>query len=72
MYHVFMTTVHAGLLTAEEVAARLGMAPKTIYNWHSKGEGPRSTRVGTRSIRWRLEDVEAYLDERNAGSSSLN
>ncbi|MFC1580017.1 helix-turn-helix transcriptional regulator [Thermodesulfobacteriota bacterium] len=52
------------LLTVEETAQMLGISPRTIYN----GVSPKSKRpfpvkvkkVG-RLVRFRIEDVEAYI-----------
>ena len=39
----------------------VGCAPRTLDNWRSQGRGPRFIRVG-RLIRYRISDLEAYLD----------
>ena len=51
------------LLTAKEAAAFLQVAPNRVYEIsHWKGpDGLRSVRIG-RTIRFRTEDIEAYLD----------
>jgi excisionase family DNA binding protein len=52
------------LLTASEAAARLGVAPKTIYAWASRPVGQRplpSVRLGERLVRFRVEDLEAFI-----------
>jgi hypothetical protein len=52
------------LLTTEDVAAMLGIAPATAIWWRSQKQGPSWIRLGRgrRSpIRYRLEAVEAYL-----------
>jgi hypothetical protein len=35
--------------------------PRTVYNWRTRGLGPRGIRVG-RHVRYRLADVDAWLD----------
>lgn len=52
------------LRTLECVAAYLGVPESTLYAWRYRGIGPRSIKVG-RHIRYRDEDVEAWLDERS-------
>lgn len=48
------------LLSIRELAAYLGVAEKTIYQWRYRGEGPMGFRVGGQ-IRYRPEDVETWL-----------
>ena len=49
------------LLTAQDVAARLGVCLNTVYRLASKGDGLRAYKVG-RCIRFKAEDVDAYLE----------
>ena len=51
------------LLTAEEVQAMLGLKTvETVYRWASAGVLPRVV-LGTRAIRFRPQDVEAFIAE---------
>jgi excisionase family DNA binding protein len=49
------------LLTVDEAADYLRIAPGTLYNWRHAGRGPKATNVG-RSLRYRRTDLEAWLD----------
>ncbi|MGW1669004.1 helix-turn-helix transcriptional regulator [Streptomyces sp. NPDC002324] len=49
------------LATAEEIAKYLGVPLGTVYQWSSRGGGPRLIKVG-RHLRARWSDIEAYLD----------
>jgi excisionase family DNA binding protein len=49
------------LASASEVAEYLQVPLQTVYQWRSKGVGPRGSLVG-RHIRYRWEDVEKWLD----------
>lgn len=51
------------LLCVDDVAAMTGIARQTLYKWRSDGSrrGPRATIIGRR-LRYRREDVEAWLD----------
>ena len=49
------------LATADEIADYLGVPLTTIYQWSSRGGGPRLIKVG-RHLRARWSDIEAYLD----------
>lgn len=51
--------------TVEETSDYLSVPPRTLYAWRYKGTGPRSIRVG-RHLRYRPEDVDAWLDEQAA------
>lgn len=53
------------LLTAREVAEYLNVTEAAVYNWVKEGRGPRSHRVGRR-MRFRREDVDAWLESRAA------
>lgn len=49
------------LLGPHELASYLGVPVKTLYQWRYKGLGPPGLRIG-RHVRYRPEDVEAWLD----------
>lgn len=54
------------LLTTDDLAELLGIAPATLVWWRSQHQGPPFVRLGrgARSpIRYRLEAVEAYIAE---------
>ncbi len=57
----------ARLVGPDEVAAFLGVPLRTVYRWRSRSEGPRGYRVG-RHVRYRVEDVEAWLAARRDAS----
>lgn len=49
-------------MTPRELAAFLGVARHTVYQWRYRGEGPRGFKVGG-AVRYRPEDVEEWLEE---------
>lgn len=49
------------LATPEEVAEYYGVPVQTLYQWRSRGKGPKSRRIG-RHIRYEWDDVEAFED----------
>jgi len=54
------------LLNVRKVAALLGVSPRQVWRLTAMAEGgqgnfPRPLRLGTRTVRWRLADVESYL-----------
>lgn len=52
------------LMTPDELAEYLGVPLRTLYAWRYRGEGPRGYKIG-RHIRYRLDDVEAWLERRS-------
>ncbi|MEU2300541.1 helix-turn-helix domain-containing protein [Streptomyces antibioticus] len=44
-----------------EIAEYLGVPIGTVYQWSSRGGGPRMSRVG-RHLRARWEDLDAFLE----------
>ena len=49
------------LLSAEEVAAMLGVSERTLWRLLSAGKFTEPVRFG-RSTRWRLADVKDWID----------
>jgi len=54
------------LLTVKDLAQILNVNERTCWRLSAKadagqGDFPRPVRIGPRTIRWRLVDVEAYL-----------
>jgi len=49
------------LLTVEQLASELSVAPKTVRKWRSMHQAPKSLKVGRR-ILFRREDVQTWLD----------
>jgi excisionase family DNA binding protein len=50
----------SALMTAEEVAAYVGVPLRTLYAWRQSGQGPAAHRVG-RYLRYRRETVDGWL-----------
>ncbi len=50
----------ADLLTAREVAERLGISIRTVWHWTAHGRLPAPFRHG-RITRWRTRDITDYL-----------
>jgi len=60
------------LLTVKDLAAMLGIHERTCWRLAAmaeagQGDFPRPLRIGPKTIRWRLADVEAYLAALAAG-----
>ena len=53
-----------------EVAEMLDISLRTLYRKVAKGEFPGPIRIGEGTTRWRLRDVQIWLDGRKARRSS--
>lgn len=45
------------------MAEWLGVPIATVYQWRTKGYGPKGVKIG-RHVRYRLSDVESWLADR--------
>ncbi|GAA4098806.1 helix-turn-helix domain-containing protein [Actinomadura miaoliensis] len=52
-------------LSIEDLAERYGVPVKTVYDWNSKGTGPRYMKIG-RHVRYKLADVITWENARYA------
>ena len=59
------------LLTAEQLADRLGVKPRTVKQWSQDGLIP-AKRLTPKVIRYSLDDVIASLQERQAATQGGN
>jgi len=51
------------LLKVSELAKFLGVAPSTIYRWLEAGKLPRPFELGEAAVRWRLSEIEQWLED---------
>jgi excisionase family DNA binding protein len=49
------------LVSIRQVAARLGVHPRTVHRWIKAGVLPRPRRVGGRLVRWPAEEIDGSL-----------
>ena len=52
------------LLTRRQVETRCQLARTTIYRLMRLGQFPEPIRVGVRAVRWREDDIAAWLESR--------
>lgn len=53
----------ARLLTIDQVAERLGMKKKSIYNSLHEGRFPIAPkRIGRKTLRWRESDIDDWIN----------
>jgi excisionase family DNA binding protein len=55
------------LITADEVAALLGLSARTVWRMHSAGKLPEPIRLG-RAVRWRHKEIDAWIEAGCPGS----
>jgi excisionase family DNA binding protein len=41
----------------------LGISVQTLRNWRHQRRGPHYLKVGGRSVRYHLQDLDSYLDQ---------
>lgn len=49
------------LMSIDDLSDYLGIPVNTLYQWRTKGYGPRGVRMG-RYVRYRPDDVEAWFE----------
>lgn len=54
------------MLRTADVARMLDVSEATLRGWRRQGNGPPYIKVG-RAVRYRLEDVERWTEERRRG-----
>lgn len=57
------------LLNIKQLSELMGVPKATIYGWRYKSFGPPAIVLG-RHLRWRREDVDAWLRERREAASA--
>lgn len=57
-----------GRLTRQEAAHYLGLAVSTLADWHRKGIGPESVKVGGRRF-YRVDTLNAFIKKGNSHGS---
>ena len=50
------------LLSPQQVAAKLGVAPTTLRFWRDRSEGPPAIRVGKKLWKYRQDALLEWLD----------
>ncbi|MGP9509522.1 MULTISPECIES: helix-turn-helix transcriptional regulator [unclassified Halomonas] len=52
-------------LTAKQVAERLGVSINTVWRWvREQDDFPKPKKLGEKTTRWRLEDVDNWANDR--------
>lgn len=65
-----MEGTSASLLTTRQAAEYLNYEVRTLESWRLRGGGPVFVRASARSIRYRKQDLDTWIEERLRKSSS--
>ncbi len=57
-------TLHTALLRRKEVEHRTALSRSRIYDLMGKGEFPLPVRLGTMSVAWASNEIDAWIIER--------
>lgn len=60
------------LLTARQVADVFGVSVETVLRWHRSGRLPGGYRLATGVLRWREDELDAWLEERREGNPHVS
>ena len=63
-----MASVQTSILTLRELSQRLGVQEGTLRQWRTRGQGPKSFKIGV-SVVYYLRDVEAWERDRQEASA---
>ncbi|MFZ5618835.1 MAG: helix-turn-helix transcriptional regulator [Pseudomonadota bacterium] len=58
------------LLDEDEAADFLGLSPRTLQGLRVKGGGPDYIKIGSRAVRYRLSDLEDFIEDRRQSNTS--
>jgi hypothetical protein len=61
---------HVDLLTPAMAGDRLKVTAKVLERWRGTGEGPSFVRLTSKTIRYRAEDIEAFVAGRTRASTA--
>ena len=53
--------VQIDLLNTKQAARTLGVSHRTLEDWRCTGSGPRFLKLGNRMVRYRLSDLQEFL-----------
>ena len=64
-------TPHRIVMTSAEAATYLGISQDRLQRWRRSGEGPRFLAWGRRTVRYRLTDLDSWLNSNpSAGNTA--
>lgn len=64
-----LKSTQSAIMTVRQAATYLGLAVSTLNKWRCHGGGPIFIKMG-RAVRYRAEDLDAFMDGRRASSTT--
>jgi predicted DNA-binding transcriptional regulator AlpA len=61
---------NAQLLNEVEAGQFLSLSHRTLQNWRVKGGGPKYLKIGAKSVRYRITDLQSWLDNATRSHTS--
>lgn len=58
------------LLTEQDAASYLQLTCRALQAWRYQGRGPQFVKISARAVRYRLEDLETWVETRLRSSTS--
>lgn len=58
------------LIDEKAAAEHLGVTVRSMQTWRVNGKGPKFVRISRTAVRYRPEDVKAWVEERIKSSTS--
>jgi len=52
--------------TRQQVEKLFQVSRPTLYRWIKQGKFPKQVQLGANMVRWRVSDIEAWIEEREA------
>lgn len=62
----------SALLTEEDLAAHFKVGKRTVQKWREMKTGPDHIVIGKHTVRYRMEDIRAYEQQRLKAPSNDN
>ena len=59
------------ILRRPEVERVTGLSKPTLYRYIATGTFPKPVKLGVRSVGWRVQDIQKWLDSRSHGSANM-
>ena len=50
------------LLDEQQASELIGVTPRALQAWRQKGRGPSYVRISSRCVRYRLSDLNSWID----------
>lgn len=58
------------IFTTREAASMLGLKPSTLEVWRCRGGGPTFIKYGGKAVRYRQEDLDAFINQNRRTNTS--